>query len=68
MAQFKSSLQSPPVKVALQGGMGSSDATTQKVKMQATPSVKATGMSDIKYTVQPSGTHGVGTSAGKPMK
>jgi len=66
MAQFKSSLNSPKVSVKLQGGMGSSDAVTQKTSIQKAPSVKSTGMSDIKYTVQPSGTHGAGTTAGKP--
>jgi len=55
---FKSSLQSAPVKVAMQGGYGSSDAVTQKTSIQDAPSVKATGKSDIKYTVQPSGTRG----------
>ena len=68
MAVFKSSLQSPPVKVKLQGGHSSSDATTQKTKIQSAPSVKATGKSDVKYTVQPSGTKGTSTTAGKPMK
>lgn len=66
MAQFKSSLNSPKVSVKLQGGHGSSDATTQKTKIQAMPSVKPTGKSDIKFTVQPSGTRGTGTEAGKP--
>ena len=55
---FKSSLQSAPVKVAMQGGYGSSDATTQKTSIQDAPSAKATGKSDIKFTVQPSGTRG----------
>ena len=66
MAVFKSNLQSPPVKVAMQGGMGSSEATTQKTGIQSAPSVKSTGKSDIKFTVQPSGTRGSGTTAGKP--
>jgi hypothetical protein len=52
----------------MQGGMGSSDAVTQKTSIQSAPSVKSTGKSDIKYTVQPSGTKGVGTTAGKPLK
>jgi len=68
MTQFKSNLQSPPVRVAMQGGMASSDAVTQKTSIQAMPSVKSTGKSDIKYTTQPSGTKGVGTTAGKPLK
>jgi hypothetical protein len=55
---FKSSLQSAPVKVAMQGGHGSSDAVTQKTSIQDAPSSKATGKSDIKFTVQPSGTRG----------
>jgi hypothetical protein len=55
---FKSSLQSAPVKVAMQGGYGSSEATTQKTSIQDAPSVKSTGTSDIKFTVQPSGTRG----------
>lgn len=66
MAQFKSSLQSPPVSVKLQGGHGSSDATTQKTSIQKKSGTTNPGASDIKYTVQPSGTSGSGTTAGKP--
>ena len=42
----------------MQGGYGSSEATTQKTSIQDAPSVKSTGTSDIKFTVQPSGTRG----------
>jgi hypothetical protein len=66
MAQFKSSLNSPKVSVKLQGGMGSSDAVTQKTSIQKKAGTTNPGASDIKYTVQPSGTHGAGTTAGKP--
>jgi hypothetical protein len=55
---FKSKLQSAPVKVAMQGGHGSSDSVTQKTKIQSTPSVKSTGASDVKYSAQPSATRG----------
>jgi hypothetical protein len=60
---FKSSLQSAPVKVAMQGGHGSSEAVTQKTSIQDAPSVKSTGKSDIKYTVQPSATRGTNPGA-----
>ena len=56
--QMKASLSTKVPSPANQGGHGSSEATTQKTSIQDAPSVKATGKSDIKYTVQPSGTRG----------
>jgi hypothetical protein len=66
MATMKSSLTTKVPSPKNQGGHGSSEATTQKTGIQKAPSVKSTGMSDIKFTVQPSGTRGSGTEAGKP--
>ena len=56
--QMKASLSTKVPSPANQGGHGSSEATTQKTSIQDAPSVKSTGTSDIKYTVQPSGTRG----------
>ena len=48
--------------------MGSSDATTQKTGIQAKAGAAKAKPSTVLYTVQPSGTKGTGTTAGKPMK
>jgi len=66
MATMKSSLTTNVPKPANQGSMGSSAATTQSIKKQAKSGPAKPGMSDIKYSVQPSGTKGTGTTAGVP--
>jgi hypothetical protein len=58
MATMKSSLTTKVPSPKNQGGHGSSEAVTQKTSIQSAPSVKSTGTSDIKYTVQPSGIRG----------
>ena len=68
MATMKSSLTTKVPSPKNQGGHGSSDATTQKTKIQAKAGSAKPGASTIKFTVQPSGTKGTGTTAGKPMK
>ena len=68
MATMKSSLTTKVPSPANQGGHGSSDATTQKTKIQAKASASKSGASNVVFTVQPSGTKGTGTTAGKPMK
>ena len=45
-------------KPANQGGHGSSEAVTQKTKIQSKQGANKTGSSEIKYAVQPSGTRG----------
>jgi hypothetical protein len=65
---MKSSMSTNVPKPKNQGSMGSSEATTQKVKVQTKSGPAKTGASTILYTVQPSGTSGVGTNAGRPMK
>lgn len=65
---MKSSLTTKVPSPKNQGGHGSSDATTQKTKIQPKASASKAGASTIKYSVQPSGTKGTGTNAGKPMK
>jgi hypothetical protein len=66
MATMKSSLTTKVPSPKNQGGHGSSEAVTQKVKIQAKKGPEATGKSTVLYTVQPSGTKGTGTTAGKP--
>ena len=66
MATLKSSLTTNVPSPKNQGGHGSSEATTQKTKIQSAPSAAKPGPSTIKFTVQPSGTKGVGTTAGNP--
>ena len=66
MAVKKSSLTTDVPKPKMQGGHGSSDATTQKTKIQPKASLAKPGASSILFTKQPSGTKGVGTTAGKP--
>ena len=68
MATMKSSLTTKVPSPKNQGGHGSSDAVTQKTAIQKKSGPVGTGKSDIKYSVQPSGTKGTGTTAGKPMK
>jgi len=62
----KSSMTSSVPKPKMQGGHGK--APVQPAKIQAKSGPAGTGKSTIKYSVQPSGTKGVGTTAGKPMK
>ena len=64
---MKSSLTTKVPSPKNQGGHGSSDATTQKTAIQKKSGSTNPGASTIKYTVQPSGTKGTGTTAGKPM-
>ena len=66
MATMKSSLTTKVPSPKNQGGHGSSDAVTQKTKIQAKKGPEATGKSTVLYSVQPSGTKGTGTNAGKP--
>ena len=54
----KSNLGASVPKPANQGGHSSSDATTQKVKIQPKAGVSKPGASSILYTKQPSGTKG----------
>ena len=68
MSTMKSSLTTKVPSPKNQGGHGSSDATTQKTKIQPKSGPAKTGASNIVYTKQPSGTKGTGTTAGKPMK
>jgi len=68
MATMKSSLTTKVPAPKNQGGHGSSDATTQKTKIQSKSGPAKTGSSNVVYTKQPSGTKGTGTTAGKPMK
>jgi hypothetical protein len=55
---MKSSLTTKVPSPANQGGHGSSDATTQKTKIQPKRGPEATGDSTILYTQQPAGTKG----------
>ena len=66
MATLKSSLTTKVPSPKNQGSMGSSASVTQNIKMQPKRGPEGTGMSNILYTKQPSGTKGVGTTAGKP--
>ena len=66
MATMKSSLTTKVPSPKNQGGHGSSEAVTQKTAIQKKAGTAKAGPSDIKYTVQPSGTKGVGTTASKP--
>jgi hypothetical protein len=68
MATIKASLTTKVPKPANQGGHSSSDATTQKTKIQSKAGASKAGPSTVLYTKQPSGTRGTGTTAGKPMK
>ena len=54
----KSSMTTNVPKPANQGGHGSSDATTQKTKIQSKAGSTKPGASSILYTKQPSGTRG----------
>ena len=58
MATTKASLTTKVPKPANQGGHGSSDATTQKTKIQSKAGSTKPGASSILYTKQPSGTRG----------
>ena len=62
----KSSMTTNVPKPANQGGHASSDATTQKTKIQPKLGPNKTGASSVLYSKQPSGTKGSGTTAGKP--
>lgn len=60
----KSNLGGIPLpKVANQGGMGSSAAVTQGVKIQPKAGSNKPGKTDVKYSVQPSGTKGTNKGA-----
>ena len=54
----KSNLGASVPKPANQGGHGSSEATTQKTKIQPKASSNKPGASSVLYTKQPSGTKG----------
>lgn len=66
MATMKSSLTTKVPSPKNQGSMGSSEAVTQKTKIQPKKGPEGTGTSNILYSKQPSGTKGTGTTAGKP--
>lgn len=66
MAIKKASLTTSVPKPKMQGGHGSSEAVTQKTKIQPKASSTKPGASSILFTKQPSGTRGSGTNAGKP--
>jgi hypothetical protein len=66
MATLKSSLTTKVPSPKNQGSNGSSDAVTQKTKIQSKKGPESTGKSTILYSVQPSGTKGVGTTASVP--
>ena len=66
MATMKSSLTTKVPSPKNQGGHGSSEAVTQKTKIQSKKGSENPGSSTILYSVQPSGTKGTGTTAGKP--
>jgi len=66
MATMKSSLTTKVPSPKNQGGMGSSEAVTQKTKIQPKKGPEGTGKSNVLYSKQPSGTKGTGTTAGKP--
>lgn len=68
MATLKSSLTTKVPSPKNQGGHGSSDAVTQKTKIQSKAGSTNPGASSVLYTKQPSGTKGTGNTAGKPMK
>ena len=67
MATMKSSLTTKVPSPKNQGGHGSSEAVTQKTAIQKKVGTANPGASEIKYTVQPSGTHGAAIS-GKSKK
>jgi hypothetical protein len=58
MATMKSSLTTKVPAPKNQGGHGSSDATTQKTKIQPKSGVDTPGATSMNYTKQPSGTKG----------
>ena len=62
----KSSFSSDVPKPKLQGGHRASSETVQKVAIQKKLGPVGTGKSTLNLTKQPSGTKGVGTTAGKP--
>jgi len=66
MATMKSSLTTKVPSPKNQGGHGSSEAVTQKTKIQPKASASKSGASNVLYSKQPSGTKGTGTTAGKP--
>lgn len=68
MGTMKSSLTTSVPKPKMQGGHGSSEATTQKTKIQSKSGSSKPSKSTSLYSKQPSGTRGSGNTAGKPMK
>ena len=66
MATKKASLTTDVPRPKNQGGHGSSQAVTQKTKIQSKSGSSKPGASSVLYTKQPSGTKGSGTTAGKP--
>jgi len=65
---MKASLTTSVPKPKAQGGHGSSAAVTQKTSIQSKSGPAKTGPSTVKYSPQPSGTKGSGTTAGTPRK
>ena len=68
MATMKASLTTKVPSPKNQGGHSSSDAVTQKTKIQSKAGASKAGSSTQLYSKQPSGTRGSGNTAGKPMK
>lgn len=64
---MKASLTTKVPSPKSQGGHGSSDAVTQKTKIQSKAGAAKPGSSTQLYSKQPSGTRGSGNTAGKPM-
>ena len=67
MATMKASLTTKVPSPKNQGGHGSSEAVTQKTNIQPKSGPAKPGPTAIKYSAQPSGTKGTGTTASKPM-
>jgi len=61
--QMKASLTTKVPSPKMQGGHGSSAATTQKTAIQKKSGPVGTGKSDIKYSAQPSATRGTNPGA-----
>ena len=59
----KASLTTKVPSPKMQGGHGSSDATTQKTKIQKKSGPVGTGKSTVKYSAQPSATRGTNPGA-----
>ena len=68
MATLKSSLTTKVPAPKNQGGHSNVADVTQPAKIQKKQPATGTGKSNILFSLQPKGTKGTGTNAGKPMK